>query len=145
MKWILVAHRSGARVYQTKGNSKALHLVKDIPHPEGNLKNRDIKSDRPGRAFDKVGGGRHSMSSAVEPKAQLEKVFAGQLSSMLDEARNQHLFDRLILVAEPRFLGELRGMLNRETAAMVTSTLDKDLMSLRDPELLEYLQDFLEG
>ena len=45
---------------------------------------------------------------------------------MLDDGRIQHRYGKLVLVAEPRFLGNLRAALSSPTAALVTAAVDKD-------------------
>lgn len=139
--WILVAHRSGARLFENKGPGKGLNLVSDIPHPEGRLKNKDIDADRPGRSFDSRGQGRHALSSEQEPTAHLAEQFAKQLSSMLDEGRNQQRYSKLVLIAEPRFLGNLRATLSTTTAALITATLSKDLGGVESRLLPKHLTD----
>ena len=125
--WILVAHRGGARLFENKGPGKGLNLLHNIPHPAGRLKNKDIGADKPGRSFDSNGQGRHSLSSEQEPTAHVTEQFAKQLSTMLDDGRHQQLYGKLVLVAEPRFLGNLRAALSTPTAALVTATVGKDL------------------
>jgi len=125
--WVVVAHRAGARFFENTGPGKGLALVREISHPEGKLKNGDINSDRQGRAFDSRGMGRHAYEPAQQPKEHVAELFARHLSSVLDEARNTHQVDRVVLVAEPKFLGILRGTLSPQTAALVVGTVDKDL------------------
>ncbi len=137
--WILVAHRSGARLFESSGPGKGMQLVEDIPHPEGRLKNHEINADKPGRAFDKVGGGRHSMSKEHEPTEQLSMRFAKSLGDRLDRGRIENRYGNLVLVAEPRFLGELRATLAAPTAALVSATLDKDLIGVENRDLPAHL------
>ena len=137
--WILVAHRGGARLFENLGPDTGLTLVEAIPHPEGRLQNQEINADRPGRSFDSMGHGRHSMGKEVEPTEQLAQRFAKKLSEKLDLARAEHRFSKLMLVAEPRFLGQLRDALPPHTAALVSATLDKDLIGIEDRDLPGYL------
>lgn len=66
--------------------------------------------------------------------------FAKQLSLLLDEGRTQHQFTRLVLVAEARFLGQLREALSRETSALVMASLDKDLPGVDARTLAGHLE-----
>lgn len=136
--WILVAHRSGARLFENTGPGKGLTLVETIPHPEGRLKSGEINADRPGRAFDTFSR-RHGLSQALEPTEQVALMFARHLGDMLEKARAQNRYARLVLVAEPRFLGELRAALDKSTAALVSATLDKDLIDIDDRDLPKHL------
>jgi protein required for attachment to host cells len=141
--WILVAHRGGARLFENKGPGKGLNLLHDIPHPEGRLKNKEIGSDRPGRSFDSHGQGRHALSTEQEPTAHVAEQFAKQLSSILDDGRNQQRYRKLVLVAEPRFLGNLRAALSSPTAALVTATVDKDLGGVEPHNMSRRLENII--
>jgi len=137
--WILVAHRSGARLFENLGPGKGMQLVEDIPHPEGRLKSGEINADKPGRAFDSFGNGRHSMSQEHEAAEQVSLMFARHLCDKLEKARAENRFGKLVLVAEPRLLGELRGALDKPTAALVSATLDKDLAGIDNRDIPKHL------
>lgn len=125
--WILVANRASARLFEGTGPGKGLRLIREIEHPEGRLTNHEMGSDRPGRSHDSLGQGRHAMGKEHDEAEQTAIRFAKQISLLLDEGRTQHQFKRLVLVAEARFLGQLREALSRETSALVMASLDKDL------------------
>ena len=143
--WIMIAHRSGARLFENKGRRKQVKLVADIPHPEGRLKNQDIDADKQGRSFDRFGAGRHAMSQEVEPKKQIAERFAKELAELLDQGRNQHHYTKLVLVAEPNFLGILRGALSDPTASKVTASLDKDLADVPERDLMQHLGEIIQS
>ena len=137
--WILVAHRGGARVFENKGPGQGLQLREDIPHPPGKLKSKDLGSDKPGRGVDSHGA-RTSFQQEQEPAAHLAEQFAKRLAALLDDGRLQQRYSRLVLVAEPRFLGILRAALSRETAALVTAAVNKDLAHVDAHELPKHLE-----
>lgn len=141
--WILVAHRSGARFFENPGPGKGLIHVETIEHPEGRLKNGDINSDKPGRAFDRMGGGRHSMSTEQQPTERVAQQFAKHLGEKLVRGRTENRFSKLVLVAEPRFLGELRSALDSPTTALISATLDKDLGGVNDRDIPKHLSNVI--
>lgn len=141
--WILVAHRGGARLFENTGRGKGLNLLQDIPHPQGRLKNKDIGADKPGRSFDRRGQSRHALANEQEPTAHVAEQFAKQLSSMLDDGRNRQRYEKLVLVAEPRFLGNLRAALSPPTAARVTAAVGKDLGGVEPHNVPKYLDDVI--
>jgi protein required for attachment to host cells len=141
--WVLIAHRGGARVFENKGPGKGLILLQDIPHPEGKLKSKDLGSDEPGRSFDSHGA-RHSFEQEVGLAAHVAEVFARQIAGILEEGRVGHLYGRLVLVAEARFLGIMRAALSRETSALVTATVNKDLGHVETQKVPKHLQDVLQ-
>jgi protein required for attachment to host cells len=139
--WILVAHRSGARLFENRGPRKGLDSLRQIENPGGKLKNHEINSDKPGRSFDRRGRGRHAYATEQDPATHVAEHFAKRLAALLDEGRNEQRYNRLVLVAEPRFLGILRGSLSDATAALVSATIDKDLGSTEPRDLPRYLEE----
>lgn len=137
--WIVVAHRGGARVFENKGPGKGLDLLREIDHPEGRLKNREIDSDKPGRSYESHGAARHAYDKERESTTHVAEQFAKQISGLLDEGRNRQAYGRLVLVTDPRFLGNLRSALSRETASLVLATIDKDLGGVDQREMAKHL------
>lgn len=142
-RWILVAHRSGARLFENRGPGKGLELLQAFEHPAGKLKNQQIDSDKHGRSFDRRGGGRHAYTAEQQPTTHVAEQFAKQLSTVLDEGRMQQRYVQLVLVAEPRFLGILRSTLPLSTAALVVATLDKDLGGADAREVARQLENIV--
>lgn len=142
-KWVLVAHRSGARLFENRGPGKGLDLLKTVEHPAGKLRSHDIDSDKHGRSFDRRGGGRHAFTTEQDPTTHVAEQFAKQLADLLDEGRTQQRYAQLVLVAEPRFLGILRAALASTTAALVVATLAKDLGTTDARELPKFLEDVI--
>jgi hypothetical protein len=56
----------------------------------------------------------------------------------LDKARIAQRFDRLVLVAPPKFLGALRKELHKEVEKLVADELPKDLSWLKAREIERY-------
>ena len=139
--WILVGHDAGARVFENYGPGKGLELVETIEHPEGRLRDRDIDSDRPGRSFRKDSGDprRAAMSRGESPHDRAISDFARALADKLQRARVRNQYERLVLVAPPRFLGLLRASLDGPTAPLVVGSLDKDLATSDEAELIGQL------
>jgi protein required for attachment to host cells len=137
--YVLVANRSNASLFRTNGAHLAPDLVQRFEHPEGRLKSGEIDSDRPGRAFDRMGGGRHALSSEESPVERLAHEFALQLAEQLELARTRGEFDQLALIASPRMLGHLRAALTKPTAALVFGELAKDLGAPNAVEVHPYL------
>lgn len=137
--WILVANRSSARFYKHAGPGKGLELVRDINHTEGHLKDHDIGSDRPGRSANRRGGAPHSLTPTQDPTDHLTQTFARYLADQLTRGRSERLFDQIILVAEPKFLGVIKGALDPATASKVIATVAKELDRRGTQDLSEEL------
>jgi protein required for attachment to host cells len=75
-------------------------------------KEADFASDRPGRAFDIVGAGRHAMSQAESGQDHEMLLFARQVADYLNRSIANSDYLHLVLIAAPRFLGCLRSELS---------------------------------
>lgn len=143
--WVLVADGARARVLLSTGRGEG---VKELP--EGNFQSEhlpsgDIMADREGRSFDSQGKGRHAMERRSDPHRSAKKAFAGTLAAMLDEQAARNSFDRLVIVAPPQMLGDLRAALSPRVGDKLHAELAKDLTHMRDDELMPHLADALAG
>ena len=143
--WILVAHDAGARLFENEGPGKGIELIEELDHPEGRERDRDFDSDRPGRSFRKNSADprRAAMSRSETPHERVVSDFARTLAQKLQHGRTSNRYDRLVLVAPPRFLGLLRSSLDGPTARLVVGSLDKDLAAHKESELLEHLGEVI--
>ncbi|AGH51220.1 MULTISPECIES: host attachment family protein [Sphingomonadales] len=87
---------------------------------------RDMKRDAPGRAFASVGGSRSAMEE-TDFQQQEEDRFAADAAAMLERMAMEGEYDRLIVVAPPRTLGELRKHYHREVTDRLKGEIAKDL------------------
>lgn len=140
--WILVADRSGARLLTAEGQQKP-RVLETFANPEGRLQDREVDSDRPGRAFDSVGSARHAAEPQTSPTQTIANEFARKLASRLERGRTEHSFDKLVLVADAKFLGLLRQELGKDTARLVTASLDKNLSGMSDGDVLSHIAPLL--
>ena len=136
--WILSANRSSASLFESDG--KSMHRLQDISHPEGRMQNHDTGTDKPGRSFDSFGQGRHAMSTEQEPVEHIAQQFALDLAEVLNKGRVAHAYDKIVLMAEPKFLGILRAALAKNTATLVVQTISKNLPDINEQDLARYLE-----
>lgn len=125
--WVLVASATRARFFEVNGRREPLLEVMDLVNPEDRLRSRALKSDKPGRAFDHMGGQRHAVGTAVDPKEQVAIRFAKEVTGRLEADRHQGRFDHLCVVAPPHFLGLLREHMHSGLARAVTGEVTNDL------------------
>lgn len=125
--WVVVASSSRCRIFAQHTHSGPLQQIEDIDHPEGRMRGREFASDRPGRSFDSMGSGRHAMGRPVDPHEQEQIRFAKTVATKINTARKQDKFERLVLVADPRFLGHLRHGLSAATRHLLSAQLQKNL------------------
>jgi len=69
--------------------------------------------------------------------------FSRALADKLRHARVQNQFDRLVLVAPPRFLGLLRSSLDGPTSQLVIGSIHKDLATSNEAELIQHLGEVI--
>jgi protein required for attachment to host cells len=140
--WIVVADRSKARIFTVDDPHGALQEVETLDHPEGREHARDINADRPGRAYDSSGQGRHAMGTSVEPMEQDAIRFSKEVSEHLRAACQDGRCNRLLLVAGPDFLGLLRKQLNTPPDVRIKE-IDKNLCNFDAREIRSHLPDRL--
>ncbi len=141
--WILVAHYAGAEIYEAKPHAKHPELIRQIPHPEGRLYNRDFESDRHGTTHDRIGSLGHVTHQEHDPRDQDVRRFANELAAALRVGWTQNACDQFVIVAEPGLLGDLRNALDDQTAARVVTTLDKDLLCGDKNAMLQRLSELM--
>jgi protein required for attachment to host cells len=118
--YVVVADAARARVLTCDARLDTLEEVADLIHPESRLHHADLVTDQ---------AGRRSGDSTEGPDAQqhAQEEFSREVAEHLRDARNQGRFDRLILVAPPRFLGLLRKALDGPTQQTVVASVNHDL------------------
>jgi protein required for attachment to host cells len=136
--WIVAADSSRARVLQVADRQKQLTEIEDLLNPGGRMDDRELTTDAHPRFRGTGGpGSDRQETGAAEHETEL---FAKRIGDYLDKARNDHRYDRLYLVAPPKFLGVLCGKLNKEVGKLVADELDKDLSWFDARELERYLK-----
>lgn len=141
--WILIANGARARVMQAEGVGKGVTALPSMVYGQEPKKTSDIMADRPGRTFDSAGAGRHSMAYHSEPERGRERTFAATLIETLQRAYEEGKFERLVLVAPPQALGDLREALTLDLARTLRSTLAKDLTQLPNSKIANHLEDLI--
>ncbi len=137
--WFLIAHRSGARVFEQEQLHAPLVHVATMDHHEGRLREHDFHSDAAGRVHDRMGNHRHGVSREESAVEHVSMEFVHELAGCLRTARTARKFNNLVLVAGPRLLGHLREGLDHETQKLVTASLHKDLGETPDHDIPGHL------
>jgi protein required for attachment to host cells len=140
--WILVADGAGGRFFKL---SDERALIPAYTHEliGGMMSSRDVAGDRPGRTFDSGGDGRHAKEPHTDPKRHAKAELAHQIGQILEGERKKRSFDRLILVAPPQFLGDLRASMSKPLQGLVAAEVNKDLSKLSPHQLGTQLDDVL--
>lgn len=146
--WILVADSSFMEIFSLKGLE--ISKVQKIDNPDGRLRSGEILTDRPGRAFEgksRTGAGsrRSAYGTEVDPHEHEQQIFAHKIVEALRHGKEARAFEKLIVIAPPHFLGELRRFIPEGIRACVTKEINKEIPSaLSENERISWLRKFLE-
>jgi protein required for attachment to host cells len=139
--WVVIADAARARVFETRGRGTGLTPVSDMALDADLAPSREIGTDRPGRTFESVGSTRHAMQSPSDPHREQKRQFARRIAEAVEARQATKRFDRLVLVAPPVTMGDLRAALPAKVKAAVTAELVADLTNTPLSELPEHLAD----
>ena len=140
--WILVADGARARVYQNKGPGSGLAETR-FPEMVGSHEPaRDINADRPGR-MQGPSMPRHGIDWSSDPHREQKRAFAKDVAEFLKLQARRNAFDRLVIAAPAKTLGDLREALDPLVAERVTEEVPKDLTQFNVRELPQHLESVI--
>ena len=141
--WIVVADGARARFFAASedGSKLVSAAAADMVAPMNRRPASALKSDKPGRSYS---SSRSGMRHAFEPPHDYHKLekhrFCAELAQVLGTASAGKAFERLVLVAPRRSLGELRGLLSVRVKKQIDLEVAKDLTNLPPARLWRQLQ-----
>ena len=137
---VVVADEYRAIFYARDTMTGPLRKLSSFTNETARMKTGDLLSDRGGRSFDSHGQGRHTLASEKsDPKTRLATVFAKEIAERISKAKQDAEFEKLVVIAAPRFLGVLRPAL--ATAGIdVEHAFDKE-MTAKDLASIQELVD----
>lgn len=143
--WVIVADHQRARLFELESPKENMREFSDLVHPESRMHERDMAQDAPGKTSNRFGQGVHDMEKHNSPKQQEAIRFAKEVAQRLEQGRTDHEFDKLVIVADPDFLGLLRSAIPRELRAMVTQEVTKNLTHVpRAEDIRSHLPEHLQ-
>lgn len=131
--WIVVADTARCHLYQSDAALDAFALVSSLENPQvhpepGALGPRGATRSGP--------EGVHSrFDRHTDPHDAERSRFAREVADAVERGLDQRSWDRLILVAPPAFLGDLRGHLSKRAARGVVASIDRDFTAVPEREL----------
>jgi len=135
--WILIADGAHARLFANRGPGKGveqLEVINGDHRPDS-----ELVRDSLGRSFESVGDTRHAITPKTDPHRELKRDFAKHLGKVLEQGLAEKAYDRLVLVAPPAALGDLRASLSEPVKHAIYAELDKDLVKTPTDNLAEHL------
>lgn len=132
--WLVVFDGAKALILRNIGNEQApqLELVEAMQHRSP--PSHELGRDRPGRVHQSHGSAR---SAVEEPDLHLAEQlsFVKDVSATVEKSVRGQTVLKLVLVAPPKLLGELRRCLTPPVQALVVAEIGKDLTKLPIPEI----------
>jgi protein required for attachment to host cells len=145
--WIVAADAGRARIFEETDASAPLRELESLTNPAARLRDSEVYTDQAdpkaaGKSINNTGG--PLPTSQYEPNQTFEErnaeVFAKELLAKLLEAKQQQRFDKLELIAEPKFLGLLRKYMDKGLKSAVSQEINKDLTHSSGPQLREQIR-----
>lgn len=141
--WILVANGTHAFIARNQGLGSGIEKDLEAEFHGQNVPEREIMSDAPGRSFDSAGQGRHAMERPSDPQRNNQQALAREIAAHIDTGAERNKFDRLVLVAAPQMLGELRKCLSSGAKAKIAGELPKNLTQVPIHKLPDHLGEII--
>ena len=83
------------------------------------------------------------MGGKEEPKETEAKAFAQRVADELEQNLNENVYDELVLIAAPKFLGMLRDAISSQVRDTVTDEIGKDFTKMSSHDLEGRLPELL--
>jgi protein required for attachment to host cells len=137
-KWILVAHRGGARLFHWLASEKRLTLNMKVDFPEGHAA-RNLGSSNHAKLTSAEGSGTMFLPQDQSHGEAAAGALCNELARLLKKKHAERPHNELVLVAGPHLLGMLKRALDKDVTRIVVGSVDKDLAHVPDSEILDHL------
>ncbi len=123
---VMVADGRKILVFRNKGDSAFPQLEAETVREQENPADRDQASDAAGRSSSPMGGRQSSMEQ-VNFHDQEEQRFAVEAADILKRRALANDYEKLIVIAPPTALGEIRKHYHKEVQDRLVGEIAKDL------------------
>jgi len=124
--FVVVADGRKMLFFRNDGDAQHPNLVVERKREQDNPSDGDQGTDRPGRSFSSVGPGRSAYEETDFHQLE-EDRFAAETAELLKKRALNNDFEKLIIVAPPKTLGELRKHYHKEVESRLIGEIDKTL------------------
>jgi protein required for attachment to host cells len=127
--WVMVGDGEKALFFRNEGDERAMNLqmVNVLEHE--NPSTRDQGTDRPGRTFSSMGFGSSAFDNTNFHKLEKHR-FAKEVADALYSAAHAGRYEKLVIVAPPMTLGDLRKAIPPEVSSRIVGEVDKTLTNM---------------
>jgi protein required for attachment to host cells len=123
---VMVVDGGKMLLFRNEGDADYPHLLIEQATENVNPADQEQHTDAPGRAFASVGSARSAVSE-TDFHDLAEHRFAADAVALLNRRALANEFERLIVVAPPTVLGEMRKHYNKALGARLVGEIAKDL------------------
>lgn len=132
--WIMVGDGAKALFLANEGDAELPNLKMVRVMETEDQPTREQGTDQPGRTFSSASS--HRSAYEQTDWHQLEETrFAGEIADKLLAAARKDRFSRLVVVAPPRALGDLRKAFHKDVSERIVAEIDKDLTMFPSHEI----------
>ncbi|MGY9046605.1 hypothetical protein P775_27420 [Puniceibacterium antarcticum] len=140
--WVLVADSEKALLLRNDLDDMNPDLNVVRIEQQENPSDRAQSANRPGRVAD-GGPGQRSALEDTDWHELAKERFADDLADLLYKQAHKGAFERIVLVASPNILGDLRGKLHSEVRSRVVAEVNKTLTNHPIDKIETLLRDTL--
>jgi protein required for attachment to host cells len=131
---ILIGDGKKALFLRNKGTPQQLNLEVEHVLEQDNPATREQGTDRPGRSIGSVGSARSAMEQA-DWHYIAEERFADAIAAALYRLAHGNRFEKLVVVAPAKVLGNLRQAFHAEVTERIVGEIPKELTSHPIPDI----------
>lgn len=144
--WIAVADGARALILRNAGDADYPRLEVIETASAESVPTRAMATDRPGRrpdhrGFGSGGKGPRSALEATDWHRVAETEFATSLAHRLLELADRGRFARLVLVADPRSMAQIRAVAGAGLQPLLTAEVTRDLTAMPLPRIAAILAE----
>lgn len=125
---VLIGDGQKALFLRNKGTTQRLSFEVEQILEQDNPATREQGTDRPGRSISSVGATRSAVEETDWHHIAKER-FAGKIAEALYRHAHRNRFDKLVVVAPAKILGNLRRAFHAEVSDRVVGEISKELTS----------------
>jgi len=137
---IVACSAATARFWRSDTRFGDWTALAELRDESASRKEAEFRSDRPGRAFDSVGRGRHAMSPPESGQDHAKQLFARRIAEFLDRTIERDKVTALVILAGPAFLGFLRAALSDAAKGAVVLAEARNLSNLDEAAIKKYFE-----
>jgi protein required for attachment to host cells len=136
--WYVIADGGRARFVE-RDEEGAFRTLSSFVSTKLHKSAHELGRDRPVRVKESTSPARSAVEPRRDPHEAAKEDFIRTVADTLAASLRDSKFDKLVLVAPPGVIAELKGSLSKPTARIVVKELHKDLTKVPDHELTGHL------